>query len=71
MYYRGQQNSAKERGSMTLSIRPAEPDRLPDFAGVAEGIDLSRPIGPEEVAAIAAGMDKFAVLVFHGQTIDD
>jgi alpha-ketoglutarate-dependent 2,4-dichlorophenoxyacetate dioxygenase len=71
MYYRGQQNSAKERGSMTLSIRPAEPDRLPDFAGVVEGIDLSRPIGAEEVATIAAGMDKFAVLVFHGQKIDD
>src|SRR5262249_28204484 len=39
---------------MPLEIRPAEPDRLPDFAGVVEGIDLSRPIGPEEVAAIAA-----------------
>jgi alpha-ketoglutarate-dependent 2,4-dichlorophenoxyacetate dioxygenase len=56
---------------MPLEIRPAEPDRLPGFAGVVEGIDLSRPIGPEEVAAIAAGMDKFAVLVFHDQQIDD
>jgi alpha-ketoglutarate-dependent 2,4-dichlorophenoxyacetate dioxygenase len=70
MYYRVQQ-IPKERGSMTLHIRPAEPDRLPDFAGVVEGIDLSRPIDAEEVAAIAAGMDKFAVLVFHGQKIDD
>src|SRR5207248_6138102 len=57
--------------AMTLSIRPAEPDRLPDFAGVAEGIDLSRPIGAEQVAAIAAGMDKFAVLVFRDQKIGD
>src|SRR5919199_3439105 len=56
---------------MTLQIRPAEPDRLPDFAGVVEGIDLSRPIGAEEVAAIAADMDKFAVLVFRDQKIDD
>ena len=56
---------------MPLTIRPAEPDRLADFAGVVEGIDLRRPIGPDEVAAIAAGMDRFAVLIFHGQQIDD
>jgi alpha-ketoglutarate-dependent 2,4-dichlorophenoxyacetate dioxygenase len=56
---------------MSLTIRPAEPDRLPDFAGVVDGIDLSRPITPDEAAAIAAGMDRFAVLVFHGQRIDD
>ena len=55
---------------MPLTIRPAEPDRLPDFAGVVEGIDLRQPIGPDE-AAIAAGMDRFAVLVFHDQQIDD
>jgi alpha-ketoglutarate-dependent 2,4-dichlorophenoxyacetate dioxygenase len=56
---------------MTPTIRPAEPDRLPDFAGVVDGIDLSRPVGPEEVAAITDGMDRFAVLVFPGQNIDD
>jgi len=54
-----------------MQIRPAEPDRLPDFAGVVEGIDLREPIGPEEVAAIAAGMDRFAVLIFHDQKLDD
>jgi alpha-ketoglutarate-dependent 2,4-dichlorophenoxyacetate dioxygenase len=56
---------------MSLQIRPAEPNRLPDFAGVVDGIDLREPIGPEEVAAIAAGMDRFAVLIFHDQNIDD
>ena len=56
---------------MTVRIRPAEPDRLPDFAGVVDGIDLSQPIGPEAVAAITEGMDRFAVLVFHEQEIDD
>ena len=56
---------------MTLTIRPAEPDRLPDFAGVVDGIDLSRPLTPDDVAAITAGMDRFAVLVFRGQRIDD
>jgi alpha-ketoglutarate-dependent 2,4-dichlorophenoxyacetate dioxygenase len=54
-----------------MQIRPAEPDCLPDFAGVVEGIDLRKPIGPEEAAAITAGMDKFAVLVFHDQKLDD
>ena len=56
---------------MNLAIRPAEPGRLPDFAGVVEGIDLSRPLDPDGVAAITAGMDHFAVLVFHDQQLDD
>ncbi len=56
---------------MPIAIRAAEPERLPDFAGEVSGIDLSRPIGPDAVAAIAAGMDKYAVLIFHDQKIDD
>ena len=56
---------------MAFTIRPAEPDRLPDFAGVVDGIDLREPLSPENVAAITAGMDRFAVLIFHGQNIDD
>jgi len=56
---------------MSLEIRPAEPDRLPGFAGEVSGIDLRQPVGPDEVAAITAGMDRFAVLVFHDQRIDD
>jgi alpha-ketoglutarate-dependent 2,4-dichlorophenoxyacetate dioxygenase len=56
---------------MTIEIRPAEPERNPDFAGIVEGADLRRPQSPAEVAAIEAGMDRFAVLVFHDQPIDD
>ena len=56
---------------MSIAIRPAEPDRLPDFAGVVEGLDLACPAGPEDIAAIAAGMDRYAVVIFRGQTIDD
>jgi alpha-ketoglutarate-dependent 2,4-dichlorophenoxyacetate dioxygenase len=55
---------------MTLSIRPADPGR-PDFFGVAEGVDLARPASREEVAAIEAGMDRHAVLLFRDQHIDD
>ena len=56
---------------MTLQIRPAEPGRLADFVGEVGGIDLSHPASPAEVAAIVAGMDHFAVLVFRDQKIDD
>jgi alpha-ketoglutarate-dependent 2,4-dichlorophenoxyacetate dioxygenase len=55
---------------MVVSIRPADPAR-PGFVGEAEGIDLREPVSQEAVAAIEAGMDRFAVLVFHDQRIDD
>jgi alpha-ketoglutarate-dependent 2,4-dichlorophenoxyacetate dioxygenase len=41
------------------------------FAAEVEGIDMTRPLSPEDVAAIHAGMDEHAVLVFHDQKIDD
>jgi alpha-ketoglutarate-dependent 2,4-dichlorophenoxyacetate dioxygenase len=43
----------------------------PGFAAEVEGVDISRPLSREDVAAIHAGMDRFAVLVFHDQRIDD
>jgi alpha-ketoglutarate-dependent 2,4-dichlorophenoxyacetate dioxygenase len=55
---------------MTLTIQPADPQR-PDFVGEVAGIDLARPISRDDVAAIEAGMDRFAVLVFHDQRIED
>jgi len=56
---------------MALSIRPVDPVNRPDFAGEISGIDLRETMTPEQVAAIVEGMDKFAVLVFHDQKIDD
>jgi alpha-ketoglutarate-dependent 2,4-dichlorophenoxyacetate dioxygenase len=41
----------------------------PCFAGEVDGIDLARPLSPEDAAAIHAGMDRYAVLVFHGQPV--
>jgi alpha-ketoglutarate-dependent 2,4-dichlorophenoxyacetate dioxygenase len=55
---------------MTLAIHSADPAH-PDFVGEVEGIDLRQPRKSEAVAAIEAGMDRFAVLVFHDQWIDD
>jgi alpha-ketoglutarate-dependent 2,4-dichlorophenoxyacetate dioxygenase len=43
----------------------------PCFAAEVEGVDMTRPLSPDDVAAIHAGMDQYAVLVFHGQKIDD
>ncbi len=55
---------------MAYSIEPIDPAR-PHFAGVVSGIDLTRRLADAEVAAIHAGMDRFGVLVFHEQRLDD
>ncbi|MGD9806249.1 MAG: TauD/TfdA dioxygenase family protein [Hyphomicrobiaceae bacterium] len=52
---------------MAVSIRQI----TPVFAGEVSGVDLTKPLSKEEVAAIEAGMDKYAVLVFHDQKITD
>jgi alpha-ketoglutarate-dependent taurine dioxygenase len=69
----------KKMGFATLnpSYRSEEPMSLqinqlhPLFVGEVSGIDLSRPLPDETVAEIAAAIDCYAVLVFHGQTLDD
>jgi alpha-ketoglutarate-dependent 2,4-dichlorophenoxyacetate dioxygenase len=43
----------------------------PCFAAEVEGIDLSKPLSREEIDAVHAGMDRYAVLVFHDQKITD
>jgi len=52
---------------MPVAIRAIQPA----FAGEVSGIDITQPISPADVAAIEAGMDKFAVLVFRGQKLTD
>jgi alpha-ketoglutarate-dependent 2,4-dichlorophenoxyacetate dioxygenase len=52
---------------MTVTIRQIDPA----FAGAVSGVDATRPLSREDVAAIEAGMDRHAVLVFHGQALDD
>ncbi|MCW5737288.1 MAG: TauD/TfdA family dioxygenase [Enhydrobacter sp.] len=54
-----------------MDIKPIDPVNRPFFAGVVTGLDLRKPLTPEEVKAVHAGMDEFAVLVFHDQPIDD
>lgn len=43
----------------------------PGFAGDVTGIDLTRPLTSQQIAAIEAGMDRFAVLIFHDQFFED
>src|SRR5262245_27773649 len=43
----------------------------PCFAAEVEGIDMTKPLTADEVAAIHDGMNEYAVLVFHNQFIDD
>jgi alpha-ketoglutarate-dependent 2,4-dichlorophenoxyacetate dioxygenase len=43
----------------------------PCFAAEVHGLDLTGPFSPEDITAIHAGMDLYAVLVFHGQPLDD
>ena len=52
---------------MTVTIRPLHPV----FVGEVDGIDMRRPLTRDEVAAVEAGMDQYAVLVFHGQDVTD
>jgi alpha-ketoglutarate-dependent 2,4-dichlorophenoxyacetate dioxygenase len=51
---------------MTLQLNPLHPL----FAAEARGIDLSQPLDAAGVRAVEDAMDRYAVLVFRGQTLD-
>ena len=50
---------------MAITIRQVGPC----LAGEVDGLDLAQPLSPEDAAAIHAGMDRYAVLVFHGRPV--
>jgi len=52
---------------VSLSIRPLRGA----FAGEVSGVDITAPLDGADVAAIEAGMDAYAVLVFHDQRLTD
>ena len=52
---------------MTVLIRQLHPH----FFGEVSGVDLRKPLTQQEAIDIEAGMDKYAVLMFHGQDITD
>jgi alpha-ketoglutarate-dependent 2,4-dichlorophenoxyacetate dioxygenase len=52
---------------MTIKIN----DLTPGFAGEVSGIDITQPLTRAQADAIEAGMDRYAVLVYHGQQFTD
>ena len=50
-----------------ISIRQVHPV----FVGEVSGADLTRPLSKADVAAVEAGMDRYAVLIFRDQNITD
>ncbi|MBX9700923.1 MAG: TauD/TfdA family dioxygenase [Acetobacteraceae bacterium] len=51
---------------MALQLRQLHPL----FAAEASGFDMRRPLTPEQVAEVNAAMDRYAVLVFRGQAME-
>jgi len=52
---------------MAMTIRQVHPH----FVGEVAGLDLRQPLTKDEAEAVEAGMDKYAVLIFHDQDITD
>src|SRR4051794_18810065 len=52
---------------MAIAIRQIHPV----FVGEVSGVGLRAPLSRSDVEAIEAGMDRYAVLVFHDQNISD
>lgn len=52
---------------MTVTITPL----TPGFVGEVTGVDITQPLTQPQVAALEAGMDRYAVLVYHGQHFAD
>jgi alpha-ketoglutarate-dependent 2,4-dichlorophenoxyacetate dioxygenase len=57
--------------TMTISIKAVDPASRSFFAAEMSGIDLTRRLTDVEVRAIHEGMDRFGVLVFHDQPLED
>lgn len=51
---------------MTLKLEPLHPL----FAAQASGVDLKQPLSADTIRAIDAAMDRYAVLVFRDQPLD-
>jgi alpha-ketoglutarate-dependent 2,4-dichlorophenoxyacetate dioxygenase len=56
---------------MTITIKPVDSANRAFFAAEVSGIDLTRRLTDMEVRAIHEGMDRFGVLVFHDQHLED
>jgi alpha-ketoglutarate-dependent 2,4-dichlorophenoxyacetate dioxygenase len=56
---------------MTIKIEPIDPAHRAFFAGIVTGCDVSRSLSDTDIEAVHAGMDRFGVLVFRDQRLED
>jgi alpha-ketoglutarate-dependent 2,4-dichlorophenoxyacetate dioxygenase len=52
---------------MTIAVRQLHPL----YVGEVSGVDVSRPLDSATVRALVEAIDRYAVLVFHDQTLND
>jgi alpha-ketoglutarate-dependent 2,4-dichlorophenoxyacetate dioxygenase len=52
---------------MSITVKPV----TPDFVAEISGIDLARPLASADRDAIEAAINRYAIVVFHGQKLDD
>jgi alpha-ketoglutarate-dependent 2,4-dichlorophenoxyacetate dioxygenase len=52
---------------VSITVTPTHPE----FVAEISGIDLAAPLQPADRDAIEAAIDRYAVVVFHGQKLDD
>jgi alpha-ketoglutarate-dependent 2,4-dichlorophenoxyacetate dioxygenase len=52
---------------MGIAIR----DLTPGFVGEVSGVDITEPLSADQVVSLEAGMDRYGVLVYHGQDFTD
>lgn len=52
---------------MSITVTPTRPDFVADISGV----DLAQPLQPADRDAIEDAINRYAVVVFHGQKLDD
>ena len=50
-----------------IEVKPLNPE----FFAEISGVDLSRPVDPDTAGEIVAALDRYAVVVFHDQVLDD
>jgi alpha-ketoglutarate-dependent 2,4-dichlorophenoxyacetate dioxygenase len=56
---------------MTIKIEPIDPVHRAFFAGIVTGCHVARSLSDTDIEAIHAGMDRFGVLVFRDQWLED
>jgi alpha-ketoglutarate-dependent 2,4-dichlorophenoxyacetate dioxygenase len=52
---------------MSITVKPV----TPHFVAEISGLDLAQPLKPADRDAVEAAINRYAIVVFHGQTLSD